>query len=196
MEYAARVNTLADRILPQKALWRHVMLIVGFSLVNVVAAQIAIPLPFTPVPLTAQTVVVLLTGLLLGSRLGSLAMLAYLAQGAAGLPVFAGGHAGLAWLLGPTGGYLVSFVAVAYVVGLLAERGWDRKYWKTALAMLAGTVMIWAGGALWLANFVGLSNAFAMGVVPFVSGDLIKLVLAAALLPTGWKLLSRRSFGW
>jgi biotin transport system substrate-specific component len=154
------------------------------------SAQVAIPLPFSPVPVTGQTLAVLLVGALLGSRRGSLAVLAYIAQGLAGLPVFAGGALGMARLLGPTGGYLVGFAAAAFLVGLLAERGWDRRVLTTAAAMILGNLVIYAIGALWLAPFVGgLEQALATGVLPFIPGDLVKIVAAALLLPAGWKLL-------
>jgi biotin transport system substrate-specific component len=137
---------------------------------------------------------VLLVGALLGSRRGSLAVLVYIAQGLAGLPVFAGGAAGPARLLGPTGGYLVGFVLAAYLVGLLAERGWDRRVGTTAAAMALGNVVIYAVGALWLAVFVGgLVPALTAGVLPFIPGDLVKIAAAALLLPAGWKLLGLRS---
>jgi biotin transport system substrate-specific component len=153
---------------------------------------VAIPLPFSPVPVTGQTLAVLLVGALLGSRRGSLAVLAYIAQGLAGLPVFAGGALGMARLLGPTGGYLVGFVAAAFLVGLLAERGWDRRVLTTAAAMMLGNLVIYAIGALWLAPFVGgPEQALATGVLPFIPGDLVKIAAAALLLPAGWKLL-----GW
>jgi biotin transporter BioY len=135
---------------------------------------------------------VLLTGVLLGSRRGSLSVLAYLAQGIAGLPVFApGGAPGLTRLLGPTGGYLLGFVAAAYATGLLAERGWDRKMTTALLAMLIGNAIIYAFGLPWLALFVGIEDTLPLGLYPFAGGDVLKAVLAAALLPVGWKLLNR-----
>ncbi len=136
---------------------------------------------------------VLLVGALLGRRRGSLAVLVYIAEGMAGLPVFApGGAVGPARLLGPTGGYLVGFVAAAYLVGLLAERGWDRRVSTTAAAMALGNLVIYTVGVLWLTVFVGsLSAALAAGVLPFIPGDLVKIAAAALLLPAGWKVL-----GW
>jgi len=177
----------------RNALLYDAALILGGSLFIALSAQISIQLPFSPVPITGQTFAVLLVGALLGSRRGSLAVLAYIAEGVAGLPVFAGGAAGPARLIGPTGGYLVGFVAAAYLVGLLAERGWDRRIGATAAAMVLGNLVIYTIGALWLATFVGgLAQAVKLGVVPFIPGDVLKIVAAALLLPGGWKLLGMR----
>ena len=161
---------------------------------NALCAQIAIPLPFTPVPITGQTFGVLLTGALLGPRLGAASLLLYLVEGCAGLPVFAPGSPlhGAARLAGPSGGYLLSYPFAACLVGYLATRGWDRKPATMLLAMLLGSVVIYAFGAAQLAHFVGLPAAFAKGVLPFLPGDALKAVLAAGLLPAGWKLLGTR----
>ena len=137
------------------------LLVPAASLLIAAAAQVAIPLPFTPVPLTGQTFGVLLTGMALGSRRGALAVALYVLEGAVGLPFFAGGAAGLAKLLGPTGGYLFAFPIAAFVAGLLAERGWDRKPLTTVLGMLLASLTIFIFGALWLSRFVG-------GIVPAV----------------------------
>jgi len=185
----------ADILRPtvRRSAWLYdAALVLAGSLLIALSAQVAILLPFSPVPVTGQTLAVLLVGALLGSRRGSLAVLTYVLQGLAGLPVFAGGAFGLARLLGPTGGYLVGFVAAAFLVGLLAERGWDRRVSTTAAAMTLGNLVIYATGALWLAAFVGgLDQALAMGVAPFIPGDLLKIGAAALLLPAGWKLLGR-----
>jgi biotin transport system substrate-specific component len=165
--------------------------VIAGSLFIALCAQWAFPLPFSPVPVTGQTLAVLLTGMLLGSRRGSLSLLAYLGQGAVGLPVFAGGTAGLARLTGPTGGYLIGFLAAAFLVGMLAERGWDRRAGTTFLAMLLGNIVIYALGLLWLAHFVGSERVLALGLWPFIPGDLWKLLFATMLLPWGWKLIDR-----
>jgi biotin transport system substrate-specific component len=157
------------------------------------SARIAIPLPFSPVPITAQTMTVLLLGAILGSRRGSLCVAAYLLQGALGLPVFAGGTAGLAVLGGPRAGYLLGFVAAAFTTGALAERGWDRRMGSTLAAMLLGNAAIYAFGLPWLAAFVGPRNAIPLGLVPFIPGDLLKVGLAALGLPSGWRALSLRN---
>ncbi|GBC83908.1 Biotin transporter BioY [bacterium HR11] len=167
----------------------EVLLVLGGSLFTALMAQVAIPLPFTPVPITGQTLAVLLVGAVLGARRGALSMMAYLAEGLAGLPVFAGGTAGVGRLLGPTGGYLIGFVFAAYVVGRLADRGWDRRPATTALAMLVGNGVIYVFGLPWLAQFVGPAHVFSMGLVPFIPGDLLKVLLAAALLPGAWRLV-------
>ena len=195
MQSNSRVLTISDVLIPHTSLTRDVMLVVTFSLINAAAAQVSIPLPFTPVPITGQTFAVLLTGALLGSRLGAWSLLLYLAEGAAGLPVFALGRSGLVTLLGPTAGYLIAFPAAAFAVGWLAERGWDRRALTTALAMVVGNVVIYAGGVSWLARLVGgLPEAVALGMAPFLIGDAIKLVLAAVLLPAGWAVIGRTRY--
>jgi len=188
--------TFADVLRPAIAhrrvgLLYDAMLVMVASAFIALLAQVAIPLPFSPVPITGQTFAVLLVGALLGGVRGSLAISLYLMEGTIGLPVFAGGGAGLARLAGPTGGYLIGFIAAAFVVGLLAKRGWDRRIWSTALAMLVGNVLIYAVGLPRLAQFVGSERALSLGLYPFVIGDLLKLAVAAAALPAGWKLL-----GW
>lgn len=167
-------------------------LVLGGSLFLALSAQIAIPLPFSPVPITGQTFAVLVIGMLFGRWRGATAVLAYLAEGCAGLPVFAEGKAGLAVLLGPTGGYLASFVPAAFLAGYLAERGWDRKISTTFLAMILGNIIIFGLGAAWLSKFVGANNALSMGVYPFLAGDVVKIGLATVALPGAWKLLGKR----
>lgn len=160
---------------------------------------LGLPLPATPVPLTGQTFTVLLVGAVLGSRLGAASLLLYLGQGLLGLPVFALGTSawspsripGLPVILGPTAGYLLAFPVAAWVVGRLAERGWDRRPWSTALAMLLGNLVIYVGGLAWLARFTGPGAALSLGMVPFLPGDLLKLLAAAALLPSAWVVLRR-----
>lgn len=179
--------TLTRRIAARNALLADIALILAGSLLVAALAQISIPLQ--PVPITGQTFGVLLVGAVLGSKRGAAGLLAYIAEGAAGMPVFAGGTGGLAKLVGPTGGYLVGFVVAAFVVGLLAERGLDRK-WKTAIVpFLAGTVIIYLSGVTRLAAFVGLDKALAAGLYPFLIGDAIKLALAAIALPSAWALV-------
>lgn len=191
------LTTYADVLRPStrwKALAYDAALIFGGSLFVALSARVTIPLPFSPVPVTGQTLAVLLTGALLGSRRAALCLLAYLAEGIAGLPVFALGEtAGLARLMGPTGGYLIGFVAAAYVTGLLAERGWGRRAGTALLAMLAGNATLYVLGLSWLSLFVGLERALPLGLYPFIVGDLLKLIVATTLLPTGWKLLGTRN---
>jgi biotin transport system substrate-specific component len=188
----ARAETLVGAVVAPLDLTRSALLVVGFSLLTAAAAQVVVPLPFTPVPLTGQTFAVLLTGALLGPRLGALAMLAYLAEGAAGLPFFRGGAGGYAHFSGATAGYLLAFPAAAYVTGYLAERGWDRRFATAAAAMALGSLVVLACGWAWLAlMFSTPAEAFRMGVVPFLPGDVVKVSLAAAALPAGWALLRR-----
>ncbi len=165
------------------------------TVLTIVAAQVSIPLPFTPVPFTLQPMVVLLGAAALGSRLGASSQILYLALGIAGMPVFAASPVlpqGLARLLGPTGGYLMSYPLAAFVTGLLAERGLDRRYLTSVAAMGAGLAIIFSCGVLWLAFGVphaGFSSAVASGLVPFLPADIVKLFLAASVLPAAWKLL-------
>ena len=189
--------TYADILRPidkTRAAFYDFALILGGSVVIALCAQIVIPLPI--IPITGQTFAVLMAGALLGSRRGSLCILAYLTEGLVGLPVFAMGKFGPAALLSPTGGYLVGFLAAAWVTGFLSERGWDRRVWTTALAMLMGTVCIYAFGLVWLGCLTGSANVLACGLYPFVIGDLLKIILAAFLLPTGWKLIHKNSEGF
>ncbi len=181
--------TLVDYLVWPRTLWRDGVLVVAGSVLIALAARVALPLPFTPVPVTGQTFAVLLVGALLGSRRGALSVGLYLAEGALGLPVFAGGASGTARLLGPTGGYLLGFVLAAGLVGHLCERGWDRRVSTTALAMLVGNVAIYLLGLPWLACFVGPEKALPLGLWPFIPGDLMKIALAAGLLPAGWRLV-------
>ena len=185
-------TTYADIIRPQSrlsSLTYNATLVVGGSLLVALCAQLAIYLPFSPVPVTMQTFGVVLVGALLGSRRGALSMVAYLTEGAMGLPVFAGGGFGLAHLLGPTGGYLLGFVPAAFIVGWFAERGWDRRYWSTIAAMSLGTMALFICGLAWLVKFVGSDLVLQAGLFPFLPGSVVKIGLASILLPSGWKLL-------
>jgi biotin transport system substrate-specific component len=136
---------------------------------------------------------VLLTGALLGSRLGAITMIVYLLEGAIGLPFFAGAHGGILHLMGPTGGYLVAFPAGAFITGAFAEHGWDRKFLTAAAAMAIGSIVIMLSGWLWFSLVMKTSPAITLfaTVLKFIPGDFIKISLAAAVLPSGWKLLKR-----
>ena len=188
--FVTQPRTLVDVLLPRSRSWLFgAALVVAFSAFVALTARIQIPL--WPVPLTLQTLGVLFTGAVLGSRRGALALLLYLAEGAAGLPVFAGG-AGLAYMLGPTGGYLVSYPIAAGLVGLLAERGWDRRPAWTMLAMVLGLLVIYSLGVIWLSVYLGdFGTALVQGMLIFVIGDLIKIVIATLALPGGWALARR-----
>jgi len=169
-----------------------ITLIIGGSLFIAASARLKIFLPFSPVPITGQTFAVLMTGALLGAWRGSLSALLYIIMGVSGLGVFALGG-GFSVLSGPTGGYLVGFIAAAYVTGLLAERGWDRRIVTTILAMVLGNITLYAFGLLWLCCLVGISRTvLVMGLYPFIIGDLLKIAFAALVLPSGWKLLNRQ----
>ncbi len=161
-------------------------LILAASAFIALMAHVRLPLPFTPVPVTGQTFAVLLVGAALGSRRGALAVLAYLAEGALGLPAFASG-AGLAYVFGPTGGYLVGFVAAAWVVGKMAEMGHDRRFATAWLGFLLGEMVLYAFGLAWLSRFVGWQQAIALGLAPFVLADALKAVAAGLLLPAVWR---------
>jgi biotin transport system substrate-specific component len=172
-------------------------LVIGGSLFVAGLAQVSIPLPFTPVPITGQTLGVLLVGAALGWQRAGLALALYLAEGAVGLPFFAEGKGGVEILgaASATAGYLWGFLVAGVLVGWLAGRGWDRS-WRSALgAMLLGEVVIYAVGIPWLmqALDVGVLKAFELGLYPFVIGDTLKLLLAAGLLPGAWRLLGRTS---
>jgi biotin transport system substrate-specific component len=189
----AKAQTLTSAVLAPLDWVRAVGLVIAFSLLTALAAQIAFPTPWSDVPITGQTFAVLLTGALLGSRLGALAMIAYLIEGASGLPFFAAGGSGIARLtVSPWAGYLWAYPLAAFLTGWLAERGWDRRYFKAAAAMALGSVIILLGGMLWRLGFMSFDQALMTGVVPFLPGDAIKIALAAAVLPSGWALLRRR----
>ncbi|MGD1042872.1 MAG: biotin transporter BioY [Sedimentisphaerales bacterium] len=185
-------NTVVDVFRPDEkifAILYDAIVVICGSLILCLSAQVKVYLPISPVPITGQTFAVLMLAALLGSRRGVLAMLAYLIEGALGLPVFAGGI-GITVLIGPTGGYLVGFIAVAYVVGKLAEMGWDRCVSTTILAMLAGEIVLYTFGVCWLTIMTNIRTALVIGLYPFIVGDILKIALAAAVLPAGWKLLN------
>lgn len=188
-----RSMTLVDTLLAPRfandrfrSLFSQVALVLAGSALLAISAQFAFRIPISPVPVTGQTLILLMIGMAYGSRLGAATVLAYLLEGGMGLPVFANGAAGWPVLIGPTGGYLVGFVAAAYVLGLLAERGYGRGPVSTALAMLVGTAVIYLLGAVWLGQFLGFEKAVTVGVQPFLYGDVLKLIVAAGLMPLAW----------
>ena len=152
------------------------------NLLLIACSQVRIPLPFTPVPITGQTLGVLLLGALLGSRYGTAVVSAYVLEGVVGLPVFAGWKGGITALLGPTGGYILGFIPAAFLVGYLLERGFCRNWLTILAALIAGNATIYAFGLPWLAFFVGWDKVLLMGLLPFVLGDLVKLLVAASLV--------------
>ena len=187
----AKNETLLGVALAPLDFVRQVGLVIGFSLLTALSAQIVIPAP--PVPFTAQTFAVVLTGALLGSRLGAIAMIVYLIEGAFGLPFFSGGSGGYWHLVGPTGGYLVAFPAAAYITGAFAEHEWDRRFLTAVAAMAIGTLVILLSGWMWFSLVLRTSPALTVfdTVLKFIPGDVLKICLAAAVLPSGWKLLKR-----
>ncbi len=187
----ARPLTLADIAAPRSSTLMNVLLVVAASLVTAGAAQLEIRLPWTPVPITGQTFAVLLSGIVLGARRAFAAQCLYLLEGASGLPFFAGGAAGVLRLVGPTGGYLMAFPFAAAITGALAERAWDRKPVTMFLTMLTGSVIIFVLGLAQLSRFVPASSLLAAGLLPFIPGDILKSLLAAAALPLAWRLVPR-----
>jgi biotin transport system substrate-specific component len=167
------------------------LMVVGASALIAIAAQVAIPLPFTPVPLTLQPLAVILIGVVLGSTRGAAAAALYLLEGFSGLPVFAQGHGGPAWLLGATAGYLYSYPFAAWVAGFISERGWGNSVLRAVAGMLAALTVIYVGGWSWLAALTDAKTAFTAGVAPFVLADIIKVAIGASLLPYAQKLIAR-----
>ena len=191
MSTDVRADTLMGAALAPLDSTRSVGLVIVFSLFIAASAQFAIHIG--PVPITGQTFAVLLTGALLGSRLGAAAVIAYLIEGAVGLPFFAGGGGGLIRFFGPTAGYLVAFPAAAFITGAFAEHGWDKRYETAVAAMAIGSAIILLGGWAWYAVLTNTPPvaAFKLAVLPFLVGDAVKIALAAAVLPTGWALLKK-----
>ena len=183
--------TLSLHYFPRAANWlRDLTLILLGSLFVAALAQVEIPLPFTPVPITGQTFGVLLVGAALGSKRGAASLMLYLAEGAIGLPFFAGVAHGLSVITGATAGYLVGFIGAAYVIGQLAERGLERSARTSFIPFLVGTAIIYICGVTWLAIALGsFSKAIMGGMVPFLIGDAIKLLAAALVLPAAWKIV-------
>ena len=182
---------LADRFADDKTrifLARAVMVIIG-SLLIALAAQVAVPM--YPVPVTGQTLAILLIGMTYGSRMAGLTVALYLFEGTLGLPVFANGAGGALYMFGPTGGYLAGFLIAAFTLGYLAERGMARTIISTALAMLIGTAVIYVFGVAWLSVMIGFEKAIIHGVLPFLYGDALKAVVAAGLMPLAWKRIKK-----
>jgi len=192
-----RTAALLDHFVPARgapalaAAARSVACAAGGVLLLALLSQVRVPIG--PVPVTGQTLGVLLVGAAFGAPLGLATVALYLAMGACGLPVFAGGQAGLAYALGPTGGYLVGFALAAALLGRLSARGWDRSVLTCAAAMLLANAAIYLPGLLWLRHYLGLDwgATLAAGLAPFVLGDLVKLAIAAAALPGAWRLAGR-----
>jgi len=185
--------TLIEAILPRienkvlRAI-KDIVLILSFAILTGVCAQLKIEIG--PVPITMQTFSVLLSGALLGSKRGMASQLTYLLMGLAGFSWFARGG-GITYILSPTFGYILGFVLAAYLIGYWAERGWDKNIKTAILAMLIGNILIYIPGLFWLAKFVGFGKVLAVGLYPFIIGDLLKIFLAGTILPFGWKIINR-----
>jgi biotin transport system substrate-specific component len=191
MTALATPRPLADALLPRTAAV-STALVIGGALLTAGAAQVSVPL--WPVPITGQTLAVLLVGSALGARRGALSMLVYALLGVVGLPVFAGGSAGAEVLVGPTGGYVVGFIAAAALVGWVAERFGDRTLRAALLSFALGTVVTFAAGMMWLAVSLGLDlqHTLAYGLYPFVIGGLAKTLIGAGVVSLGWTAVDRR----
>jgi biotin transport system substrate-specific component len=189
----AEAATLRLALLPRSSVLADALLVLAGAGLVALAAQISIPLPFTPVPITGQTFAVVLVGASLGALRGTASLSLYLAAGLVGAPVYADGRHGWEVVSGASGGYLVGFVVAAFLTGLLAERRWDRRFSSAVAAMLTGNVVIYLIGLPWLAVVLdsGLERTLELGLYPFVPGDVLKLYLAGALLPAAWRLVER-----
>lgn len=185
-----RLPVLADHVWRGSGLGRSAALVIGGSLALALSAKIQVP--FWPVPMTMQSLVVLLLGIAYGSRLAAATVLAYLLEGLVGLPVFAGAVAGPAYMAGPTGGYLFGFLLGAACIGWLAERGWDRTLVGAFAAMALGHVILFVPGVLWLAFLFGWAKAVAVGVAPFVTATICKTALGVAMMAAFWSLIGRQ----
>jgi len=204
--HAVRYGAIVDRVIPRgqtrsSTLARDILLILAGTALVSLLAQVSIP--WYPVPFTGQTLAVLLVGGMLGALRGALSLAVYFAIGALGAPIFSEQAGGWDIITGATGGYIVGFILAAGVVGWLCERGADRRVVSMIGVLLLGNVLIYAIGVPWLANWspagdgvnLGWSQAYELGVQPFILGDLLKLAIVAAILPAGWALLQRTGFG-
>jgi biotin transport system substrate-specific component len=190
----ARVTTIPSALLTRLVRGRaalDMLLIVGATAIIAIAAQIAIPIPGTVVPLTMQPLAVLLVGVTLGSARGAAAATLYLLEGFSGLPVFAQGHGGAIWLAGPTAGYLFSYPFAAFVAGWFSQRGWGSTILRAVAGMLVALGVIYLGGWSWLSAFVGAKAAWIGGVRPFILADIIKVAIGASLLPQLQRLIAK-----
>jgi biotin transport system substrate-specific component len=187
--------TLRLAVLPHAGILADVLLVVLGAGLVAASAQVSLPLPFTPVPITGQTFAVVLVGGSLGAVRGTSSLILYLLAGMAGAPIYADGTHGWEVVSGATGGYLVGFVLAAALTGWLAEQRWDRRFSSSVAAMLTGNVVIYLVGLPWLAAVLdtGLEKTLEFGLYPFVPGDILKLYLAGALLPSAWRVVERLS---
>ncbi len=184
-------RTLYDALVPVSGIWVDIVTIIAGSLVIAAFAQLRFSVPWTPVPITGQTFAVLLVAATVGSKRGGLAAVLYLFEGSAGLPFWAGGTSGTVWSI-VSGGYIVGFIPAAFVVGYLAERGWDRGPWLLASLVFANA-LIYIPGVWWLSHELGTNydKSLEFGLWPFIAGDLAKIILVSLALPTAWTLYDR-----
>lgn len=184
--------TLHERLVRGRVAFDALFVLAGSALIAI-AAQISIPVPFSPVPLTLQPLAVLLVGVVLGASRGAAAAVLYLLEGASGLPVFAMGRGGALWLAGPTAGYLFAYPFAAFIAGWFSERGWGSSVARAVTGMLIALAVVYAGGWSWFAVLTDARTAFVAGVAPFILADVVKIALGAAMLPFAEKaLLPRR----
>jgi biotin transport system substrate-specific component len=184
--------TLSAAILGQETLSKRVLMVLGGSLLIALAARVSVPM--FPVPMTLQTLAILVVGLTYGARMGAATLVAYLAEGAIGLPVFASGHAGIAYMVGPTGGFLLGFVLMALLAGLASDRGWTRGFLGAALTALAVSALLYVPGLAWPAAALGKSvpELLSGWMLPFLAGDAVKAAMAALIVTGGWAALRSR----
>jgi biotin transport system substrate-specific component len=185
--------TLRLAALPRSNLITDTLLVLAGTGLVAGAAQISVKLPFTPVPITGQTFAVVLVGASLGALRGTASLMLYLWLGVAGAPIYAHHDSGWGVITSASGGYIVGFILAAALTGFLAERGWDRHFSSSVSAMLTGNVIIYLVGLPWLAVVLNtnLEKTLEYGLYPFVPGDIFKLYLAAAVLPTAWRIVRR-----
>jgi biotin transport system substrate-specific component len=190
MQTMTYMDKIRPRIITNITLYNAILVLIAALLISI-SARLVVPLPFTPVPVTAQTFAVLFLGALLGRRRALYAVLLYLMQGVSGLPVFAGGNGGFYYLSGMTGGYLIGFLPAAYLCGYLAEKRWDRAYFSAALLFMLGLAIIYLCGVAWLAFYTSIAFAVQAGFYPFIAADLFKVFVAVVSLPSGWKIVDK-----
>lgn len=173
---------LTKQLIKSKSLTTNIVIAFTGSILLALLARLSIPVPFSPVPITGQTFGILFLGAVLGSRIGTLSVVLYLAEGIIGLPVFAGGSMGFLYLFGPTGGYLIGFIPAVYVVGYLSEEGWTNKFTTTFMTMIIGTAIIFVFGISWLTVTGGFETALSIGLYPYLPGATVKIILATVII--------------
>lgn len=173
---------LTKQLIKSRSLIANIVIALSGSILLALLARLSIPVPFSPIPITGQTIGILFLGALLGSRIGTLTVIMYIFEGLIGLPVFAGGTMGFLYLLGPTGGYLIGFIPAVYLVGYLSERNWTNNFTSAFLTMIIGTSVIFIFGISWLAVTAGFETALAIGLYPYLPGAAVKIILATAII--------------